>query len=81
MDDLEAIQRLKDGDIGGLEVLVTRYQDKAVRTAFLITHDEDESVDIVLCRILSCEFIAVSTNLTCLDLSSHICCEAWSTPR
>ena len=47
MDDLQAIQRLKDGDIGGLEVLVTRYQDKAVRTAFLITHDEDESEDIV----------------------------------
>lgn len=47
MDDLQAIQRLKDGDIGGLEVLVTRYQDKAVRTAFLITHNEDESEDIV----------------------------------
>jgi hypothetical protein len=31
---------LKHADIGGLEILVTRYQVKAIRTAFLITHDE-----------------------------------------
>lgn len=47
MDDLQAIQRLKNGDIGGLEVLVTLYQIKAVRTAFLITHDESLAEDVV----------------------------------
>jgi RNA polymerase sigma-70 factor, ECF subfamily len=47
MDDVEAIQRLKHGDIGGLGVLVTRYQVKAVRTAFLITHDEPMAEDLV----------------------------------
>ena len=47
MDDLQAIQRLKNGDIGGLEVLVTRYQSKAVRAAFLVTHDESLAEDVV----------------------------------
>ena len=46
MDDLQAIQRLKDGDIGGLETLVGRYQAKAVRTAFLITQDETLAEDV-----------------------------------
>jgi len=39
MDDREAIARLKAGDPSGLEPLVRRYQVKALRTAFLITHD------------------------------------------
>jgi hypothetical protein len=39
MDDLEAIRRLKQGDISGLEWLIAHHQLKAVRTAFLITHD------------------------------------------
>jgi RNA polymerase sigma-70 factor (ECF subfamily) len=47
MDDLQAIQRLKRGDIGGLEVLVARYQAKAMRVAFLITHDELQAEDVV----------------------------------
>lgn len=47
MNDLSAIQRLKNGDIGGLEELVARYQVKAVRTAFLILHDEALAEDIV----------------------------------
>jgi RNA polymerase sigma-70 factor (ECF subfamily) len=47
MDDVQAIQRLKHADIGGLEILVTRYQVKAVRTAFLITHDESMAEDVV----------------------------------
>jgi RNA polymerase sigma-70 factor (ECF subfamily) len=46
-DDLLAIQRLKRGDIGGLELLVVRYQAKAVRVAFLITHDELQAEDVV----------------------------------
>jgi len=38
---------LKRGDIGGLECLITRYQGKALRTAFLITHDEPMAEDVV----------------------------------
>src|SRR3989304_9986619 len=37
MEDGEAIRRLKRGEMGGLETLVSRYQVKAVRTAYLVT--------------------------------------------
>jgi RNA polymerase sigma-70 factor (ECF subfamily) len=47
MNDLHAIRRLKSGDIGGLELLVARYQAKAIRTAFLVTHDEPMAEDVV----------------------------------
>jgi RNA polymerase sigma-70 factor (ECF subfamily) len=47
MDELGAIQRLKSGDIGGLEVLVGMYQLRAVRTAFLITRDAAQAEDAV----------------------------------
>jgi RNA polymerase sigma-70 factor (ECF subfamily) len=47
MEDLQAIRRLKRGDIGGLECLIARYQQKALRTAFLITHDEPLAEDVV----------------------------------
>lgn len=47
MEDLQAIRRLKRGDIGGLECLIARYQAKALRTAFLITHDEPMAEDVV----------------------------------
>jgi len=46
MDDLQAIRRLKAGDMGGLEILVARYQRKAVQTAYLITHDEQVAEDV-----------------------------------
>src|SRR5512133_2673359 len=46
MDDSQAICRLKNGDIGGLEILVARYQRKAVQTAYLITHDEQLAEDV-----------------------------------
>lgn len=46
MDDLEAITRLKQGDIGGLSDLVKRYQVKAVRTAYLITQDPSLAQDV-----------------------------------
>jgi RNA polymerase sigma-70 factor, ECF subfamily len=52
MDEQKAIWRLKSGDIGGLEMLVTLYQVRAVRTAFLITRDaalaEDAVQDVFL---------------------------------
>jgi RNA polymerase sigma-70 factor (ECF subfamily) len=47
MEDLQAIRRLKRGDIGGLECLIARYQEKALRAAFLITHDQPMAEDIV----------------------------------
>lgn len=47
MDDLQAIRRLKSGDIGGLEILIACYQAKAVRTAYLVTHDEPMAEDVV----------------------------------
>ena len=47
MDEEQAIQRLKQGDIGGLEYLVARYQVKAVRTAYLITRDPGLAEDVV----------------------------------
>lgn len=47
MDEQQAIQRLKDNDIGGLEFLVMCYQVKAVRTAYLITRDIGLAEDVV----------------------------------
>lgn len=47
MDEKQAIQRLKYGDISGLEFLVARHQVKAVRTAYLITRDLGLAEDIV----------------------------------
>ena len=48
MDETQiAVQRLKHGDIGGLETLITRYEVRAVRTAFLILQDEAEAQDVV----------------------------------
>lgn len=47
MDEAEAIARLKNGDISGLEALVRQYQVLATRTAFLITRDRPLAEDIV----------------------------------
>lgn len=47
MDDLQAIRRLKKGDIGGLEVLIARHQARAVRIAYLVTHHEPLAEDVV----------------------------------
>jgi RNA polymerase sigma-70 factor (ECF subfamily) len=47
MDEQTAIQRLKRGDIGGLEFLVHRYQVKAVRTAYLVTHNPALAEEVV----------------------------------
>lgn len=47
MDDLEAIRLLKSGDLNGLEALMERYQVKAARAAFLITHDIALAQDVV----------------------------------
>lgn len=47
MDEKQAIQRLKLGDIRGLEYLVNCNQLKAVRVAYLITRDSGLAEDIV----------------------------------
>jgi len=46
MDEQAAIQKVKNGDIAGLEVLVQRYQLRAVRTAYLITRDPHLAEDV-----------------------------------
>jgi RNA polymerase sigma-70 factor, ECF subfamily len=46
MDEQQAIQTLKRGDIRGLEFLVTHYQVKAIRTAYLITRDPHLAQDV-----------------------------------
>lgn len=47
MEEREAIQKLKQGDINGLEFLVQRFQVKAIRTAYLITRDLGIAEDVV----------------------------------
>jgi RNA polymerase sigma-70 factor (ECF subfamily) len=47
VDEAAAIARLKQHDIGGLELLVQRYQVQAVRAAYLITRDRPLAEDIV----------------------------------
>jgi len=47
MDEQQAIQRLKNGDIRGLEFLVMHYQVRAVRAAYLITRDLALAEDVV----------------------------------
>lgn len=47
MSEAEAIRRIKSGDIGGMEFLVTRYQAKALRAAYLILQDEPLAEDVV----------------------------------
>src|SRR4051812_8348621 len=47
MDEREAIARLTGGDISGLELLVSRYQLRAVRAAYLICRDPSLAEDIV----------------------------------
>lgn len=46
MDDQNAISRIKQGDLDGLEFLVTRYQVQAVHAAYLIVYDRALAEDI-----------------------------------
>lgn len=48
MTDTYAVARLKAGDLTGLEELINRYQDKAVRVVFMIVQDEPLAEDIVI---------------------------------
>jgi RNA polymerase sigma-70 factor (ECF subfamily) len=46
MEDQTAISRIKQGDPGGLELLVKRYQVKAVHAAYLILHDRSLAEEV-----------------------------------
>jgi RNA polymerase sigma-70 factor (ECF subfamily) len=47
MDEYKSINRLKRGDISGLEILVKTYQLRATRAAYLIVRDNHLAEDIV----------------------------------
>jgi RNA polymerase sigma-70 factor (ECF subfamily) len=47
MDELEAVRRMKHGDISGLEAIVRRYQVPALRAVYLITRDLPLAEDVV----------------------------------
>lgn len=47
MDEIEAVRRLKRGEISGLEYFVSRYQVKATRAVFLVIHDQARAEDVV----------------------------------
>ncbi|PZS04369.1 MAG: RNA polymerase subunit sigma-24 [Candidatus Chloroheliales bacterium] len=64
MDDSDAIARLKQGDIGGLEHLVARYQVEAVRTAYLITRDRGLAEDVV-----QSSFLRIAARIAQFDAS------------
>jgi RNA polymerase sigma-70 factor (ECF subfamily) len=46
MEDQIAISRIKQGDLNGLETLVSRYQVQAVRAAYLILYDRSLAEDV-----------------------------------
>jgi RNA polymerase sigma-70 factor (ECF subfamily) len=52
MNELEAIQRLKAGDVSGLDVLVRAHQVRAMRAAYLIVRDVPLAEDIVQAAFL-----------------------------
>ena len=47
MDEREAIERLKQGDVAALETLVRHYQLRALRAAYLVTRDQTLANDVV----------------------------------
>ena len=47
LEEKQAIARLKQGDLDGMEVLVRRYQVRAVSAAFLIVRDPKLAEDLV----------------------------------
>jgi RNA polymerase sigma-70 factor, ECF subfamily len=46
MEERKAVERLKRGDVGGLEVLVRRHHTRAVRAAYLIVRDRSLAEDV-----------------------------------
>lgn len=52
MDETQAIARIKRGDLDGLEMLVRRYQGKAVQAAYLVVRDRGAAEDVVQAAFL-----------------------------
>jgi RNA polymerase sigma-70 factor (ECF subfamily) len=52
MDEQQAIARLKQGDLNGLEFLVQQYQVQAVHSAYLILGDDSSAQDVVQAAFL-----------------------------
>lgn len=46
MEDAALVERARDGDVGAYEELVRRYQDVAIRTAYVVTGDGTEAEDV-----------------------------------
>lgn len=46
MEENEAISRIKQGDLTGLEELINRYQERAVRSAYLIVQQRTLAEDV-----------------------------------
>ena len=47
LNDQREMERLRQGDIAALGTLVSRYQTKALRAAYLVTHDLAHAEDVV----------------------------------
>jgi len=47
MEEDEAIGRLQQGDVAGLDILMQRYQRPALRVAYLICHNSTVAEDVV----------------------------------
>ncbi len=52
MDEQQAIARLKQGDLNGLEFLVQQYQVQAVHSAYLILGEDPSAQDVVQAAFL-----------------------------
>ncbi len=60
----QAIARLKQGDLSGLECVVDRYYHKAVRAAYLVVDDPDLAEDIVQTK-----FVQLPSRIDHFDVS------------
>ncbi|MBZ0310510.1 MAG: RNA polymerase subunit sigma-24, partial [Anaerolineae bacterium] len=63
MNDLQAVEQIKRGEMSGLAFLVQRYQGQAVRAACAITQDRYLAEDVV-----QTVFIGLFQNLHTFDL-------------
>lgn len=52
MDEIDAVDQIKRGNLDGLEMLVRRYQGIAVHSAFLIVRDRQIAEDVVQAAFL-----------------------------
>jgi RNA polymerase sigma-70 factor (ECF subfamily) len=62
--EAEALARLRDGDVAGLEPLVRLHQTRALRIAFGITGTREEAEDVVMDT-----FVAVAARIHQLDMA------------